>query len=213
MKDEASTRCHCNNCGRGTGHSVIDKRTVHDEDEPDEDGSPPFYWEDTYEVLQCRGCGSVTLKHYTLYASGEEDVAFYPPRVSRRAPSWQWKLPSEMRELLNEIYAALHSNGKRLALMGARTLVDMLMTHEIGNKGTFDARLKLLRDRGVVSERNRDILATVLDAGSAAAHRGYKPKSEELDAVMDIVENLLQAAHHLPKVAADLKKKIPARPK
>lgn len=214
MEDNERERCHCNNCGRSTEHDLIEKRTVEDQEEPDEeDETQPFYWTDTFGMLQCRGCGSVSLKHFTSYASGEEEVAFYPPRVSRRAPAWRWKLPPDIRELLGEIYAALHNNGKRLALMGTRTIVDMLMTHEIGNSGTFDSRLKLLRDKGVISERNREILATVLDAGSAAAHRGYKPKREELDAVMDIIENLLQATHHLTKVAEELKKKIPERPK
>ena len=88
----------------------------------------------------------------------------------------------------------------------------MLMLEEVGDAGTFDAKLKMLLDRGVISERNRGVLSVALDAGSAAAHRGYKPGREELEAVMDIVENLLQATHHLSKVAAELRKKIPPRP-
>jgi len=47
-----------------------------------------------------------------------------------------------MKQVLDEIYVALTGNGRRLALMGARTLVDMLMLQEVGDVGTFDAKLK-----------------------------------------------------------------------
>jgi hypothetical protein len=117
-----------------------------------------------------------------------------------------------MKELLNEIYVALHSDSRRLALMGTRTLVDMLMLEEVRDVGTFDAKLKALLDKGVISDRNREVLSAALDAGSAAAHRGYKPGREEIEAVLDIVENVLQATHHLSQVADELRKKIPPRP-
>jgi hypothetical protein len=117
-----------------------------------------------------------------------------------------------MKELLNEIYVALHSDSMRLALMGTRTLVDMLMLQEVADVGSFATKLKALRDKGVVSEKNREVLSVALDAGSAAAHRGYKPSRDEIEAVLDIVENVLQAAHHLSQVAEELRKKIPPRP-
>jgi len=118
-----------------------------------------------------------------------------------------------MKELLGEIYIALQSGSRRLALMGTRTLVDMLLLEEVGDVGTFDAKLKALREKGVISERNRQVLLTVLDAGSAAAHRGYKPTRDELEVVMDVVENVLQSTHHLTLRAEELRKRIPERPK
>jgi hypothetical protein len=117
-----------------------------------------------------------------------------------------------MKELLNEIYAALHSGSMRLALMGTRTVVDMLLLQEVGDVGSFNSKLNALRDKGVISERNREVLAAALDAGSAAAHRGYKPGQEEIEAVLDIVENVLQATHHLSRLAEKLRKKTPLRP-
>ena len=212
MNTDDIVRCHCNSCGRSTDHLLLEKRVVQDSDEPT-DEFPPFWWTDTYEMLQCRGCGSVCLRQSTKDATGTETIAYYPPPVSRRAPLWRWQLPDGMRELLGEIYVALHNDSRRLALMGARTLVDMLMLEEVGDVGTFDAKLKSLRDKGVISERSREVLSTALEAGSAAAHRGYKPGREELDAVMDIVENLLEATHHLSRVAQELRKNIPERPK
>jgi hypothetical protein len=117
-----------------------------------------------------------------------------------------------MKELLNEIYVALYSDSRRLAMMGARTLVDMLMLEEVGDSGTFEGRLRALHQKGVISEKNREVLSAALDAGSAAAHRGYKPGRGEIETVLDIVENVLQATHHLPQVAEELRKKVPPRP-
>lgn len=182
------------------------------EDDELVDDKALFTWTDTYEMLQCRGCGAVCLRHSYADVAGEKTVAYYPPPVSRRAPLWRWHLPPGMKELLNEIYVALHSDSRRLALMGTRTLVDMLMLEEVRDVGTFDAKLKALLDKGVISDRNREVLSAALDAGSAAAHRGYKPGREEIEAVLDIVENVLQATHHLSQVADELRKKIPPRP-
>ena len=210
--EETKVRCHCNNCGRSTSHVVLERRVVEDSDEPDGE-YPPFWWTDTYEMLQCKGCDAVCLRHFTEDAAGAETERFYPPPISRRAPLWRWHLPETSKELLNEIYIALHSDSRRLALMGARTLLDMLMLKEVGDSGTFETRLKGLQDKGVISAKSREVLSTALDAGSAAAHRGYKPDREAIEAVLDIVENVLQAEHHLSHLADELRKKIPARPR
>ena len=66
---------------------------------------------------------------------------------------------------------------------------------------------------GVIGSKNRDVLAVALDAGSAAAHRGYQATADDVNAVMDIVENLLQAVYHLESLADRLKNTTPPRPK
>lgn len=213
MPEEEHVRCHCNSCRRITHHRVLVRRSIDDADESDPgDDYPPYWWTDTYEALQCLGCDSVCLKHHTKEASGAESTQYFPPPVARRPPLWMGHLPPAMRELLGEVYVALHSGSRRLALMGSRTLLDMLMLEEVGDTGTFESKLKALQEKGAISERGRTVLAIALDAGNAAAHRGYKPTREELESVMDVVENLLQATHHLAKVAEELRAKIPARP-
>ena len=206
---EEVLREHCNNCLRRTDHDLLLSMTVED----DEDlGDALFWWTNQYDVLQCRGCRAVSLRDtYEDATKSGKRITFYPPRVSRREPSWRWKLPSEIRELLDEIYTALHHDKRRLAMMGARTIVDLVMTQEVGADGTFRERLGALHERGVVSARGRDVLEVALDAGSAAAHRGYKPTADDLNAVIDIVENLLEATYYLKSIAAGVKKSTPPR--
>jgi hypothetical protein len=98
-------------------------------------------------------------------------------------------------------------------MMGARTLVDMVMVEKVGDVGGFAEKLKQLENAGFVSSRNRQVLEAALDAGSAVAHRGYSAGPREVDIVMDIVENLLQTVYVLHDAARKLTRSIPPRPK
>jgi hypothetical protein len=97
--------------------------------------------------------------------------------------------------------------------MGARTLVDMAIIDKVGDVGTFAQKLTVLEEKGFVSKRNRGVLDAALDAGNASAHRGHKFQHEEVNQVMDIVENLLQAIYVLEPAAQKIKIATPARRK
>ncbi len=111
------------------------------------------------------------------------------------------------------MYRSLDADNRSLPMMGARTLVDMLIVEKVGDVGTFKQKLDTLAARGFIGTAQVEILDAALDAGSAAAHRGHTPSFEEVNAVMDIVENLLKAVYVLPDMAKSLKKTTPPRPK
>ncbi|HLG55468.1 MAG TPA: DUF4145 domain-containing protein [Vicinamibacterales bacterium] len=186
----------------------IDSREVHDDEEP------PFVitWWDRYELLACAGCETLSVRHTSHFAPTlETTVTIYPPRTARMKPVWWDQLPKELARLLDEIYSALDLGSRRLALMGARAALDMLLVEKVGDVGGFRAKLKALERDGFIGLKNREILEAALDAGSAAAHRGYAPSSDDLNAVMDIIENLLQAVYHLEPLARRLKGTTPKR--
>jgi len=120
--------------------------------------------------------------------------------------------PDELQSVMQEVYRSLDANNRRLPMMGARTLLDMLMLEKVGDIGTFDEKLKQLEGLGFISSHNRKVLAAALDVGNAAIHRGHAPEANEVNAVMDIVENLLHAVYVLPDMAERLKKTTPQRP-
>jgi hypothetical protein len=97
-------------------------------------------------------------------------------------------------------------------MMGARALVDMLIVEKVGDVGTFKQKLDTLAAGEFIGATQVEILDAALDAGSAAAHRGHTPSESEVNAVMDIVENLLNAVYVLPDIAKSLKKTTPPRP-
>ena len=137
-----------------------------------------------------------------------------PVRIGNLAPRWKHDLPRVLYGLLTEIYDALYADGRRLAIMGARTVVDIVMREQLGeDRGSFQKQLEGLEEKGLIGKKNREFLAAALDAGSAAAHRGYIPKAEEVDHVMNIVENVLEAVYILEKAAEGLKQSTPPREK
>lgn len=205
-----TTMAPCRRCLRETKHAVLSERKRSGQD--DVEGVGEVYWSDGYEMLECRGCEIVSLRHTHWWSEGEDDtVTYFPPAVSRPMPRWRYEVPHRIAELMGEVYTALNADCRSLALMGVRTLVDLLLVNKIGDVGTFAAKLQELENQKFISEHSRKILEAAVDAGNAAAHRGHKPTPQELNQVMDIVENLLQSVYIFPKAAATIASSTPPR--
>src|SRR3954453_5963828 len=98
------TLSHCNKCGADTYHDAGYPIEVSAYDVVDKDFGGYDYTE-RFEVLDCRGCERVSLRHTFIFGpSGEETVTLYPPPVWRHPPHWRFGLPESIRELLDEIY-------------------------------------------------------------------------------------------------------------
>ena len=206
---------HCNQCLRSTRHELILTRELCEREDVscDEDEMPSFSinWKTTYSVLECRGCGGVTLQRRLVSVDTDTDeTTYYPPRVSRQTPRWIYELPKEFSDLLKESYVALHAGSKRLAIMGARSLVDLFMTKMVGDVGGFQQKMNILTEKGLLSVHNRSVLEAALGAGHAVSHRGHLPKDHHVNLVFDIVENLIQTMI-LVSQAEVLKSETPGR--
>ena len=189
MKKLATTKSFCRDCGQTTWHQIVASLN-RQEIEIDEDPPVPSVWADVvYDFLQCCGCDCVTMRRTLtceeLYQDGKV-IRHFPPSTARRRPAWEELLPPPAQFLIREIYNALYSGGLRLAVMGARTLVDMAISDKVGDVGTFDHKLQALEDGGFISKLNRGVLDAALDAGNATAKPGEKldmtePPSEAFD--------------------------------
>ena len=210
MRIEKNLRTHCNSCGHVTKHELL-----HEDREQGEDERFGFEWLDIAQMLKCRGCDEVVLRRINYFSDdgNEPVIEDFPAPISRRLPRWQDHLPIESRQVMQEVYKALQANSNRLAMMGTRTLIDMVIRHKVGDRGPFKEGLKALHKQGFVSSQNVKFLTAAFDVGSAAAHRGYAGKAQEVNAVMDIVENLLQSVYALEDLAEQLKKSTPPRQK
>ena len=210
------TSTHCNSCGRITNHKSLAKKVTPIAPEWVDFGS--HFWEDddgttTSEILQCQGCGTLCYRSTVdLDSADHPDVIQYPPPVFRRRPSWSAGSPPQIQELMEELYRALAANSPRLAMMGARTLIDLVLQERVGDQGGFKERLGRLEQIGAIGKEHADVLSKALEAGHASSHRGYLPTVEDLNGVMDIVEHLLQATYVLPKTAEEVAKRTPGRP-
>ena len=199
MSDQPKiVRAHCNKCGHETKHEIVSKRTQSHSDVVDPYQGIEVSWSTTYSMLECRGCEEVSLQR-TEWCSendpmdGPDPGTFFPPRVSRRKPAWvsRLELPEEYAGLLDEIYVALHADSRRLAMMGARALIDATISRSVGDQGNFANGLDSLVKKQLISQRNRETIEAAVEVGHASAHRGYRPSSDGVNVVIDIVENLI----------------------
>ena len=208
----------CNDCGRKTDHEVLKahSKTV-------SDGHEGCEWRTTrYRMLECRGCHFISLQRSVT--SFEDDqgappkTEYFPPPISRREPSWIGELIMnapiglDLPDLLDEIYSALHAGNRRLATMGARALLDKVLTDKVTDVGSFEKKLDALVAQEFATRKQREILEAALDVGNAASHRGHCPTAKQLELVMDIVESIMQQIYVLPNAATELKKSTPPRP-
>jgi len=49
-----------------------------------------------------------------------------------------------------------------------------------GAVGDFPSKLSAIEKSGFISSSNREFLKVTIDAGSASAHRGFKPSQQDL---------------------------------
>ncbi len=188
---------HCNECGQDTKHEILQRasrrRSFDDDQYSVEVGSD-------WTIVQCGGCEEVSMRRVDWCSEddrqdGPNPPTFFPARVSRRKPVWLTRehAPSIYVGMLDEVYAALHADSRRLAMMGARAIIDVVITRTVGDQGNFSKGLDELKNKDLISKRDRDIIAAAVDAGSAAMHRGHLPKVDDVNVVIDIVERMIQA--------------------
>jgi len=120
MVDEVSKaptqeRVHCNRCRHDTLHRLV-RRAVDEHTDWFEHGE--IDWRIFFDLLQCCGCGEAVLRRTSSSSEDPDpDVRFFPPPVSRHPPRWKYKLPSEMRDILEEVYRSLDANTRTLPMM------------------------------------------------------------------------------------------------
>lgn len=211
----------CNRCMRSTKHELLAQ--ARDEGVRVENEHWHPFWTQISEMLACCGCGEVIFRRYywedywfphdMIEAKILQELSptYYPPIIGRREPPWLHQLGKDIPPLMKEVYLALHTGSNRLAAMGTRTVLDLVMNEQIGDVGVFSKKLDTLLGEGLVTKSERDILEAALDVGSAASHRGHAPKPEELSAIMDIIEHLLQKIYILPSKVASLKAATPPK--
>lgn len=200
---------YCNNCQHKTDHSVLSKNTI--------DGSEPYdeeyylSWSNTYTLYECKGCHEVHMEKVFWFSEWDDvEKTVYPPRISRKTPKWIESVPKKQKELLEEIYIALAANCTNLAVMGARSLIDLFILDKIGDVGTFIQKMQKLEESGFISKEQKEYINAALDTGHAVVHRGFNPTDDDVNKVMDIIENLL-INYSLKKAGKELEKVTPKR--
>ena len=232
--EDTLRKAHCASCGGVRncdvrGHFV--KRYDH----------PLISAQTNWRILQCRGCEntfvqtiSTNSEEYTHewneYTNEEEIIEteyikYYPAILKRSPPDWfseadfQYGDTGDVYSILSELYSSLENDLIILASIGTRTAFDVSSTYlKIPEHLSFSDKLDELAKRGSISAKDRGRLETLVDGGSAAAHRGWAPDAKALASMVDILEQFIHDAIVLPERrakldanASQLKATIPAK--
>jgi hypothetical protein len=208
-------KAHCNACGGERNHSVL-----HESKAPwstEYEGIGTMSGMDIYQMVQCLGCDAIRLRYEYEEYGQDSIITYYPPALARKEPEWFFDLLTRIAEpekeligdLLKEIYAALQSDSRWLAAIGIRSLLEHVMIKRSGDKGSFAKNLEAFMELGHVSKTQQKFLASVLEAGHASTHRGWRPSTKELSTLMDVTESVVEAVYVLEEKIALVK--VPPR--
>jgi hypothetical protein len=165
-----------------------------------------------WQMLQCCGCDNIKVFLKEDSPDYKDPKEFhYPPKQIRPKPKCYGELPEKCQSLICEIYTAMHDECMTLATIGTRTIVDHMLTEMLGDIGGFKRKLSEAVTNGYFTEKQKGTVSAAIDAGSAAAHRGFTPTRSQLDDVLDIVEHALISQYVLAASAGRLKKEVPQR--
>lgn len=220
-EDTKIVMAHCNKC-KGDRRTFV--RATHTVEGNDGEIS----WGDTYDILECCGCQTISVRHERWFSEWDQIVhdlngktimvpgvqtKYWPPPIRRTKPDWSSEITDAvLRGLFDELYAALDSNLLVLSTIGARTLFDRASYLQVSDPpGGFSGKLDAMVMGQFISSSEKGILEAMTDAGNASAHRGYSPTFEQLSAIVDILENYLHRSIVLVGVAVALKESTPPR--
>ncbi|MBV9554775.1 MAG: DUF4145 domain-containing protein [Alphaproteobacteria bacterium] len=114
---------------------------------------------------------------------------------------------------MREIYTAVENGLSTLAAMGIRTVLEMTMIDKVGDQGNFKKNLDAFHKAGYLSVRQYQIVDNILEAGHAAAHRGWTPSVEDIQTLLGITESTIESSHLHEDLARKLAAKTPVRPR
>jgi len=226
-------KAHCSACG-GPRNCEIHGHYA------ESDGDDNFQWYRDWYLLSCRGCDHVFAQSvssnsedydYDYDSNGEvvrthvETVRSWPAKSKRERPGWfagdvvesDRKDTFSLDASLLELYGALDHELYVLASIGMRTSFDIAAELlGVDPAKSFAEKVKDLVERSLIKEAEKDHIDILVDAGSASAHRGWKPGLSDLDALMGTLEDFIYNNIVLPakkKAAAEKIAKVKVPPK
>lgn len=213
----------CPNCGPDRWSDVVGHAKNLEE------SNHGVWFQTDHRILKCRGCEQIYHQIKEVFSEDyvqDEDgewqydakISHWPetPQILKSTPDWLNKLGVKdirLGELISDVYKALNANLSVLAVIGVRTVFDRA-TELLGIDPAkrFDEKISDLFHAGYIGETEKDHLALATDAGSAAAHRGWKPTDEELSFVLVTVESFLHRVFIQSENVIVLKNAIPQKP-
>ena len=215
-------KAECSKCG---GIRNCDVRGSHRDIYSDEQNDAWTHW----RILKCRGCEHTFVEVVSansedcepyVEADGSqglrnvETFRYWPALARRHRPEWMSEYGisdtntfevDALEKAMVELYQALDADLRMLAGIGIRTAYDIASELLGVNPDLpFSKKMDALVAGNKITSLDRSRLETMVDAGSAAAHRGWCPSPQDLDAMMSVLEHFVYEAFVAPARRAKL---------
>ena len=209
---------HCPKCGSNRNANVIgtDTERWNHKIQVSKSYSHDLCGYETYRLLKCCGCDTAYIQREEWFSEGDDAVITHWPSPARRQrPNWLYDLnDTTLRCLLEEVYGALDADFRVLAAIGTRTVLDCTMVLNGAEESSwFSEKLATLQEKNVLSEHEKELLEPLINTGSAAAHRAWKPTSDQLNTIMSVIEGFVHRTLVQQEKVDALKKYVPEKTK
>ena len=184
-----------------------------------------------HRIVRCLGCDFIFYNRMSCHSEDfeieeDEDGTLqqinaerhtYLPKMPRRAkPIWLnytfRKKRGRLYNLLTDLYDLLLDEKTVFVAMGIRLAFDTVSEElGVGQELSFAEKIEALRSGGHISPREKALLDSLVNFGSAALHRGYIPSEEDLMKMMSALESFIHRTIVLPEDIDDLDQRIPTR--
>lgn len=206
----------CVQCQSQTEHTVVKSMCVSVR-------GPEYGQWDEYQILQCKGCRSVSFRHESKNTEdavlddtgdkqleGREDV--YPPRiVCRREMTGLESVPASVKRVYSETFRAVAASQPILAAAGIRACLEAVCKNKRVSGYRLSTKIDRLAAVGLLTQRDAGVLHRTSFLGSRALHSIKEFHTRELLAALDIVEHLLSGIYVLERRARSMPRRQPRR--
>jgi len=221
---DMTRRFICRTCQHETGHWQIGNGQIPDSEKKIELNQTSYQ---TFQVVRCKDCGTTTYcidthinPEHMMGDSYVQETTYHPALTKRIKPDWYNSLAEHYQSVLSEVYSAIDNELFFLASSGTRTALDQLIVEKIGDIGLFNQKVQKLVSKRIIDDDEKEMLLAVIDAGSASAHRSYRPELSAIEHMMDILETIFyklliepDKKEELKAKAKELRKLTPKREK
>lgn len=204
-------KCYCPKCKQITNHAILQEAS---------EGSEPlddFFWKETYKLVKCYGCESVSFN--TEYFD-ETTVAFdefgeeqqvpiqhnYPYEIGDIEIIRRYNMPSNVYNFYTETVSAINEGSFLLAAAGFRAIIEGICLDKGINSRSDNLEKKIdkLQTNGFITKNDRDRLHAVRFLGNQSVHQLEKPTKRQISAVYEIVFSLLNSLYVLDNKVEDV---------
>lgn len=198
----------CRACSRMTRHEILFEELV--------EQSGFFNEKDTWQVIRCLGCLTISFRHrhddfdaIETDAKGETThdivVSVYPGVIrDHRKLHGAYFLPPLISRVYFQTLKALSERAFVLASIGLRACIEAVCNHLELSGTNLERRIDQLFKAGHVSNGDKKRLHAIRFLGNDAAHEIKEPKPGDIRIALEIVEHLLNTVFILESRAKSL---------